>query len=173
MLFLTHTPSTQVFQPKPHPSIPHPRIHIRRLNMVSYNDASFTYKRAELTRERLNWNIYREEARFLTHRIPPSLLADEEVLAKVQKLLQAVWSKDYPLVAQLLGPEEGGWPGWLERMVGGYRGMLTLLFIDSLLFGVWGSLLWRYQSIMSSISEKSVVEYLESFFLNLRWESWT
>ncbi|KAH0564792.1 hypothetical protein GP486_001821 [Trichoglossum hirsutum] len=62
--------------------------------------------------------FYRNEARFLTHRFPPTLSDTDEVLISCKNLLRAVWSKQNPLVYQIL--EGSPWPDPIRPLVRSY-----------------------------------------------------
>ncbi|KAI9843246.1 MAG: hypothetical protein M1837_006535 [Sclerophora amabilis] len=58
------------------------------------------------------------EARFLTHRFPPSLKKSDQTLNRSTNLVRALWSKDYNSIYQTLTTP--GWPEELRPLVDRY-----------------------------------------------------
>lgn len=61
----------------------------------------------------------RNEARFLTHRFPPSMAQTDPILLQSKDVLRAVWGRRYQLVYQLIG-KPTRWPDELRPLVQRY-----------------------------------------------------
>lgn len=66
----------------------------------------------------------RPEARMLTHRMPPTLVAKDQTLQNSIALLQAVWQNDHVQVYKVL--RELPWPEPLKGVVQAYESQFEL-----------------------------------------------
>lgn len=83
-------------------------------------DDMYVHKVCTATGQLLTNTAYRNEARFLIQRFPPTLSDTDQVLVNTKRLLRAVWSRQYPSIYQAL--QQSQWPDLLKPLASRYLG---------------------------------------------------